>query len=363
MIFAQIARAFLLGFAALSLMPGGLGPSFVRASPAGDTGEKTKQQDLKKTKAAQIKTLEDCMRRYPNDHAEVQTARKELAETLSALGDYKAARALYEKIISAHSPKTRDNDSDCRQARAALANVLEKLEDFKGARAIYQKLIDIYSAEVLDTDPYLTWLESSLGIVLYELKDFKGAYAVCEKVYASQRRKLPDDHPEVLSTRNLLAVMLIEQKEYEKARARLASVVKAYEEKHPKEKQSLQVARANLSTALINLDRNEEALRVLEKIVSDCEGDGVPEDDGFFQNIRATLAQTLAKLGDLTRARDLQKKVVDIYNRKPTQNGARLKQARKDLAQIENDLKNQKDPKVKGQEKQKGESPKEREPR
>jgi CHAT domain-containing protein len=125
------------------------------------------------------------------------------------LGDVAGARALREKVLEVRSRTLPDDHPDLQSARKDLASTIRELGDLEGARALEEKVLEVRSRTLPDDHPDLQSTRSDLAKTLFLLGDLAGARALLEEVFEVRSRTLPDDHLMLQALRCSLPVTIV----------------------------------------------------------------------------------------------------------------------------------------------------------
>jgi tetratricopeptide (TPR) repeat protein len=208
-------------------------------------------------------------------HPDTLQTMNNLAATLTALGELKAARALFEQALEARRELLGPRHPDTLQTIGNLASVARRLGDLSEARDLKTEVLAARRELLGPEHPATLSTMASLAVTLRELGDAQECRKLEEQVLATRRELLGPRHPDTLQTMNNLAVTLYYMEDLPAARSLLAEVLAARREllgpEHPDTLQTMN----NLAATERTL--GELAARPAEHPASTAGGDPVEE--------------------------------------------------------------------------------------
>ncbi len=293
--------------------------------------------DLRAAHSAWEAVLAHRGRTLPDDHAELQKARLNLASTKYALGDLAGARALQEQVLAVFARTLPDDDAELQKARLNLASTKHALGDLAGARALQEQVLAVFARTLPDDHPHLQAARQNLAATRRVLGDLQGALALEEQVLAIRSRTLPDDHPDLQLARGNLANTRLLLGDVRGALALQEQVLAIRSRTLPDDHPDLQAARQNLAATRRLLGDLPGALALEEQVLA-IRSRTLPDDHPDLQAARNNLATTRKALGDLPGALALEEQVLAIRSRTLPDDHPDLQAARLNLAGTKRDL-------------------------
>ena len=287
--------------------------------------------DLRSAERAWRRVLEVRSRTLPDEHPDLQTTRRSLADTIYELGDLQGARRLEEKVLEVCSRTLPDNHPDLASARHSLAVTMKGLGDLPGARALYDKALEVFSRTLPDDHPGLAKMRYNLAVTMWGLGDLPEARALFDKALEVFSRTLPDDHPDLQAVRCNLANTIRELGDLQGARVLQEQVLEVRSRTLPDDHPDLQAARGNLANTIQELGDLQGARVLFEKVL-EVRSRILPDDHPKLQWARGSLAAMNYLLGDLQGARALQEQVLEVLSRTLPDDHPNLQAARGNLA-------------------------------
>ena len=276
-------------------------------------------------------------RAFPLNHAPLQTARGNLALTLSALGDRPAARRLQEQVLAVFERTVPPDHLELQTARCNLAATLHVLGDLPAARRLQEQALRVFEETLAPTHPHLLGARNNLAGMLHVLGELPAARRLQEQVLSVLEESLPSEHPHLQLARNNLAETLHALGDLRSARRLQEEALAVFEETLPPDHAHLQSVRGNLALTLRALGDLAVAHRLQEQVLAVLVRT-LPADSWSVQAARSNLAVTLHRLGDVPASRVLEEQVVAVFERTLPPDHPDLQTARANLALTIRDL-------------------------
>jgi CHAT domain-containing protein/tetratricopeptide (TPR) repeat protein len=270
--------------------------------------------DWRTARALDEKIVEVYSRTLPDDAPDLQLARENLAGALYSLGDLHGARALEENVYEIRSRTLPDDHPELQDVRQDLATTIAALGDLERAQALFEKVVEVYSRTLAADDLELQRARLNLAATLAVRGDLGDARVLNERVLEVFSRTLPDDHPDLQTVRQNLSGLLSSLGDLRGARALQEKVLEVRSRTLSDDHPDLQAARINLASTLYSLGDLQGARALGEKVL-DVRSRTLPEDHPDLQSARHSLAVVLGDLGDVQSARALEEKALEICSR------------------------------------------------
>ncbi|PWC40165.1 tetratricopeptide repeat protein [Azospirillum sp. TSO22-1] len=265
--------------------------------------------DYRAARAGWERQLEARRRILGEEHPHTLAAMNNLAVTLSRLGDLSAARALDERVLSVRLRVLGDEHPETLASLRNLASTLSLQGDLNGARMIQEKALAVSRRTLGEEHPDTLVSLNNLASILSQQGDLSGAQLAQEQVLSIRRRTLGDEHPDTLISTSNLASTLSYKGDFRAAMALQESAFymcrKVLGEEHP---YTLAIMH-NLAATLRHQGYLDRARELLEEAVHICRtslGGEHPDTLVFLSN----LASTLREQGDFSEALALQEEVL-----------------------------------------------------
>jgi len=256
----------------------------------------------------EMKMLKD---KLGEEHPYTLSSVNNLAETLSAQGNFREARKLLEKVLGIRIRLLGEEHPSTLKSMGNLASTQMEMGEIDEARKneenVMNMFIKIHGKEHPDT---LTSMNNLAGILRVQ-GDLKIALELQEKVLEIRERLLGKEHPHTLNSTNNLALTLRAIGDFKKARRLNEKVLEIrihiLGEEHPDTLTSMN----NLAEILrvqgdlkIALELQEKVLEIRERLLG--------KEHPHTLNSTNNLALTLHAIGDFKKARRLNEKVLEI---------------------------------------------------
>lgn len=329
--------------------------------------------DYPQARELQEAVLEFLSRALSPEHPDIQFAKRDLANILSAEGDSLAVRELRAGVLEVFSRTLHEEHSDLQAARANFASSLFAAGDYRGARELLEEVLGVYSRTLPEDHANLQVVKRNLASILFALGEHQEARRLLETILRVYSRSLPDDHPDVQEARGNLASNFASEGDLRRARELQEKVLEVYSRTLPDDHFDVQVARGNLSCTLFSegdlpgarrlqeqvlevysrrlsedhpkvlrargnlasilfVEGNLVKARILQEAVLKAYSRILPSEHPDLQNARAKLASTLSGYGEFDRAREMQELVLRTYSRTLPKDHPKLLRARSNLA-------------------------------
>ncbi len=200
----------------------------------------------------------------PEDDADVQIARLNLAACLVATGQPQAAQPLLERAFAGLERARPPDHVDLQTACQNLGACLLYLGDLEGAREHLERSLEMAQRSYSEGHPNLQAARINLATALLSQGDHDPARELLEGARDVALRTYPGDHPLLLRTLINLGVLYRESGDVAAALPLFEHVLSVRESSPAIEERDLISARLNVADALRLLGRLEEALRVEE---------------------------------------------------------------------------------------------------
>lgn len=138
------------------------------------------------------------------DHPDLVSSLNKLALVHWSLGDFAAARPLFERAIAITEQESGESSPGML---TNLAIVLEQTGDYEGARRRYNQALAMQEERLGPDSEGVARILNNLGILLKRTGNYDGAQRHYERALAIWEQALGPDHPEVASVLNNLAVL------------------------------------------------------------------------------------------------------------------------------------------------------------
>ena len=241
-------------------------------------------------------------------HAEValpagSPGMRRIASFLGNSGNYAAARAVYQQIVSANELLLGPEHPDTLTARANLALWTGKAGDAAGARDGYAALLPVRERVLGPEHRYTLMVRANLAYYTGEAGDAATARDELAALLPVRERVLGPEHPDTLVTRANLAIWTGRAGDAAGARDQYAALLPVRERVLGPEHPDTLAARANLAlwtgeagNAATARDQYAALLPVRERVLG-------PEHPHTLA-VRANLARWTGEAGDAAAARD-----------------------------------------------------------
>jgi tetratricopeptide (TPR) repeat protein len=199
------------------------------------------------------------------EHPDTLTTKQNLATTLWAQGDYPSAQNLEEQVLAAKRRVLGEEHPSTLNSMNNLAVTLRVRGDHTGAREIHERVLMARHRVLGEEHPDTLNSLNNLAEALRACGDFVGAQEMQERVLGARRRILGDEHPATLITKQNLATTLWAQGKYGPAEELEQQVLtvkrRVLGEQHP----STSIAAWHLYITLRGSGKVAEARRVLKE--------------------------------------------------------------------------------------------------
>ncbi|MCB9876690.1 MAG: CHAT domain-containing protein [Planctomycetes bacterium] len=261
----------------------------------------------------------------------LQVARGNVANTLSAMGDLRGALALHQQVYDVFSATLADDAVNLQMARGALAGTLEALGDLDAALPLQEKVLAVFTATHPDDHPYVQSARMSLSMTLSSMGRLQEAYELEKKALAVRERTLSPDDPNLQRARMAHASTLAELGDVPAALELQRKVVEVFQRILPDGHPFTLTAEGNLANYLRQAGDLRGALAIQERLLR-LQAATLPPDHPQLQRTRASLATTRLFLGDPYGAYELECKVLEVLTATLPENHPELQMARGNLA-------------------------------
>ncbi len=260
--------------------------------------------DLASARALQERTVEAYERLLPGNHPTVLRARTNLASTLLESGDLTTAHAMYEEIVGDYREVLPENHPDATSALTGLANTKQGLGDLAGARLLQERALETYMRALPHDHPTILRAKTNLANTLRIMGDLEGTLHLERGLLEAYERRLPKGHVNILHARVNLGVTSMRLDDAFAARAMFESAIAGFEEgAYPSNFPGFVTARASLADSLMRLGKYREARSLRESVLA-AQRQRLPDDHPLVLTSRASLAMAVAATGDTQAARD-----------------------------------------------------------
>jgi len=287
--------------------------------------------DVRQARGLNERVLEIYSRTLPEEHSDLQRVRLNLAATMYSMGDLTSARSALERVHEIYERTLPDEHPDLQTARGSLAETMRALGDLPGARALFERMLEVYLRTLPEAHPDVRMARAGLAALLHGLGDLQGARELQERVLEVCSQTLPEEHPDLQAARRKLAATIAAQGDFKGARALDERILEVCMRTLPETHPDLQSARLNLAVTVKALGDLQRA-RSLEERVLEVYSRTVPEEHPDLQVARLNLAGTMNSLGELQRARVLEEQALDVYSRTLPEGHSSIQAARLNLA-------------------------------
>ena len=257
------------------------------------------------------------------DNEDTLTAMNNLADTLSEIGDFSAAKKLQEKVVAIGRQIWGEEHQKTLTLLNNLAGTLLETNDLPGALKLGEQVLTSRSRELGEEHPQTLLSMNSLAMTRWQMGDLAGARGLQEKALAISRRVLSEDHPQTLAIINNLANTVMQMgevpyaRELHKKALLISSRVMGPE--HPNTIRTM----INLAETLAQSSDLRGARTLAEKALP-ISIRTLGEAHPLVFQIKENLAEYLEQDGSLAAAQALRNEVLAARR---AQNGANLKPA------------------------------------
>ena len=238
----------------------------------------------------------------------------ELGYHLKALGEYAAARPLYERSLAIWERTLGPDHPNTAQSLNNLATLLQNLGEYAAARSLYERSLAIYERTLGPDHPDTAYSLNNLALLLDNLEEYAAARPLYERTVAIFEKALGSDHPNTATSLNNLALLLRNQGEYAAARPLYERTVAIFEKAlgpdHPNTAQSLN----NLAELLQNMGEYAAARPLYDRALAIQERALGPDHPNVATSLN-NLAVLLKDLGEYAVARPLYERALAIQER------------------------------------------------
>jgi tetratricopeptide (TPR) repeat protein len=130
-----------------------------------------------------------------------------LAYHLEKVGDYAAARPLYERALAIYEQALGPSHPDTASSLNNLAGLFESVSDYAAARPLYERALAIREQALGPSHPSTAQSLNNLAGLHYAVGDYAAARPLYERALAIWVQALGPDHPNTQSARQSLAAI------------------------------------------------------------------------------------------------------------------------------------------------------------
>ncbi len=247
-------------------------------------------------------------------HPSSATSLNNLAELLRAVGDYAAARPLYERALAINEQALGPIHPDTAQILNNLATLFSSVGDYAAARPLYERSLAIKEQALGPIHPDTALSLNNLATLFSLMGDYAAARPLYERALATTEQALGPNHPSTAQSLNNLAELFRAVGDYAAARPLSERTLSIYEQvlgpSHPSTATSLsnlaELFRAVGDYAAARL-LSERALAIREQTLG-------PSHPSTAQSLN-NMATLLSSVGDYAAARPLCERALAICER------------------------------------------------
>lgn len=187
---------------------------------------------------------------YGGEHPETLNALHALAVAQHRIGDFVAAKANYEKLITLRKKVLGINDPAMAESLINYGACHLAQSDFAKARKCLGQAITILRQVHGDRHASIAAALNNLGMVSIQQGDWVAARSYLERALAMNREIHGDDHPDTLSMLNNLGILAYNEHDYATSRQYLEQALSAEKRIRPAGHPAIATSLQNLSAAL-----------------------------------------------------------------------------------------------------------------
>ena len=161
-----------------------------------------------------VKSLEIRQRVQGKEHPDIAQSLNNLAELLSARGDYAAAQPLYERALAIRKKVLGPEHLNTATSLDYLAGLLVKQGDYAAARPLYERALAIRERALGPEHPDIAQSLNNLAGLLVKQGDYAAAQPLYERALAIRERALGPEHLNTATSLDNLAGLLVKQGDY-----------------------------------------------------------------------------------------------------------------------------------------------------
>ena len=258
--------------------------------------------------------LNERLRGLGEEHPDTLISMNNLAETLRAIGEFKAARKLHEDTLKVRQRVLGQEHQDTLTSMSNLAGTLKALGEAKEAKNLLEAALKASQRTLGKEHPDTLTYMNNLAATLRVLGEGKEARNLHEHVLKGRQRSLGEKHSSTLTSMNNLASTLLALGEANEARKLLEDALKIRQlvlgEKHS----STLTPMNNLASTLLELGEANEARRLQEKALEVSQRELGHEHPDTLISMN-NLAGTLKALGEVDEASRLLEDALNVSRR------------------------------------------------
>ena len=232
-------------------------------------------------------TAERAMVHADDDAA---TLANNVAYYLNQIGDYAAARPLYERALAIREQSLGPSHPDTAQSLNNLAGLLESVGDYATARPLYERALIICEEAFGSRHPTTATSLNNLAGLLQSMGDYAAARPLFERALSICEQTLGSRHPTTATSLNNLAYLFHAVGDYAVARPLFERALSIREEmlgpSHPTTAMSLN----NLAINCYYQDELEQAADLMRRALTIRDqrlGPDHPDTQSSFQSLEA----------------------------------------------------------------------------
>lgn len=244
-------------------------------------------------------------------HVDTATSLHNLAFLMMTLGEYESAESFYERASAMYAATVGPDHRDSATCLHNLAYLLVLQGEFERARPLIEQALATRERLFGPVDTDVATSLHDLGIVLHAQGDFDGAYESWQRVLSIYETALGEDHPFVANTLGRLANVAIDRGEYAAARPLAERALVIREKTLGREHSETANGLNTLARILVELGDYAAARALYERAISIDEVNLGPDHIALATYLD-NLGLALVKQGNYSAARPALERALDI---------------------------------------------------
>ncbi|MBK8284814.1 MAG: serine/threonine protein kinase [Ahniella sp.] len=249
---------------------------------------------------------------FPEGSPKMLQAELELAILKTELGEYKGARADFERLFAQVGPDTGLTDDLENEARRAQVEVTYSLGDIETAVALARRNVSRSMAKHGEGSGALSGARANLADVLGRKGEWQEANALLEQVYQAELTRWGPTHPMVISVLSKQADLAAREGKYDVAERRYRQAAQAGEAVMGPEHPEALRQWAHVAMILADAGKTADAIKLFENLVPRRTAASGADNPNVL-TMRTNYALALRAAGRLEEA---ERELEDIYERR-----------------------------------------------
>ena len=245
------------------------------------------------------------------DHPDVARDLTELAYLLHDVGDYSAARPVYERALAIREAALGADHPDTAESLENFGNLLQDLGEFSAAQSHYERALAITVRALGPDHPDSATRTDNLAVLLRLRGEFDLARPLFERALAVTEATLGPNHPDTATSLDHLAGVLQDLGEYEDARPLYERALEITARTLGRDHPDMATSEYNLAGLLRLLGEHEAARPLAEHALETCERE-LGANHPHTSEVLGLLAGLLHDLDDFDAALPLAERALSI---------------------------------------------------